>query len=195
MSFSESILSSFRHAFLNPIIRKAKILTVCSTVPSAYLVCWDNLGVYSGIYEWDSWPDFIAIGAFGLLALIGILAVLLTFKNRQYFLAIIPIIILSIYLTRICHGPQVTKLQDCDFSTCSDLIFYADGSFYFSKIDQIEEITKTGFVQLSGDTLLLIPTTFYLNLNWLRLDKETIESKGLIRPVGFDFTYTEEFDK
>ncbi len=115
-------------------------------------------------------------------------------KNRKYLWPAAPILVLIIYVTRIWHGPKVAQYHDCDLSICSDLSVYADGSFYFKKCDQNETITKSGIVEIKNDTCFLRPG-FHFSLNWNTIKNKAEVSTRPICPVGFSFTFPDEFNK
>lgn len=174
-----------------------KKLILCSGIAivlSTYLIWWDNLNVYSGIYGLDRIQDYLAVMSFVLLGMLGIWSTIKSLNCRLYFWSIIPLVVIAIYFTRIYHGPKVSELYHCDLSICDEIAFYGDGSFYFQSSSQIETITTKGYVQISGDTILLIPG-FHMSLNWSRIRFGEIESKKIIHPIGFSFTFPEEFDK
>lgn len=169
------------------------LLTVLSLTCMVYLIWWDHLGVYTGYHNrYDLLTDRLAAAAFVGSFLVGLTAIILSFKHRSYLLALLPVLVLTGYFLRITHGLKLASLKGCDMSICCNLDLYADGTYFFRSSSQLENITHSGGFYLSGDTLLLSPATS-INRPSAKEKSRIKENKCLfLRPVGFRIQYLEK---
>ncbi|HCS21032.1 MAG TPA: hypothetical protein DIW47_10820 [Bacteroidetes bacterium] len=172
------VYSSDKTKIVNVKFKLPLLLSILPLASMSYLIWWDKLGVYSGVYEIERITDYVAMTAFGLLALSCILSFILSFSNRAHLIALLPALIFGIYRSRILHGQKRMGWNDCDMSICDDLELYQDGTYYYKSSNQLETKTRSGKYLVQSDTLYLDPNKE--EQSRLINDPSVLKKKGIL---------------
>lgn len=164
------------------------LLSIPAIFALAYLVWWDDLGIYSSGYsEPHSAIDNWALAASGFLLLSALAAIVFSFKIKYAWIGAIPSLICLGYFFRIHHGLILVKLQDCDMSICQTVELYPDGTYYYQMYNQNERLSHSGAAKLKGDTLILEPDGKGSQFSSKEVDDIQELKCVSIKPVGFHF--------
>lgn len=171
---------------------KYRLPLLLSTLPIAstiYLIWWDKLGIYSGVYELERKTDYLALFAGGILVVSGITSLLFSIFNRNHLWALLPALIFGVYMLRLFHGPRLLNWRECDMSICDRMELYQDGTYYYRSTSQIKTITRSGKYLVQSDTLYLDPDK--AERSKIKNDISILKKKGtlILQSVGIRRIY------
>lgn len=131
----------------------------------SYLFFWDNYGIYNGIFQNYLITDVIGAICVVIVFIIVIASLVLSFVNRLWLFNLIPVILFSIYFSRIAHGVSYVQFGGCDMSVCNNLKLYEDGSFFLSSASYLETISKSGTYVFKDNKAILTPSFWKMNFS------------------------------
>ncbi len=171
---------------MNPKNKRPLYLTSATSVCAGLLIWWNNREIHSAIYEDEYQP--LIIGC--VMIIVSLLALFFSFKSRRNLIALIPVVLFGLLISRILHGSKFFEFKGCDFSICDELSLYEDGTFYYRRASQIETIKKSGKFEIVNDKVILTPTFWHLELSKVK-DLQKINNVKCIQfiPVGFHIPY------
>lgn len=163
---------------VNPKYKTPLLLSILPVASTIYLIWWDKLGIYSGVYELERETDYLAIVAGGILAVSCIVSLLLSFFNRIHLWMLLPALVFGVYMLRLVHGPRLLNWRDCDMSICDRMELYRDGTYYYRRSSQINTLTRSGKYLIQNDTLYLDPSQE--ERSRIRNDRQLLKNKGTL---------------